>query len=47
MRATSTLVDSEDVGNNTVQLTVSTVIEIEGGSKPACVAESVLRYIGG
>ena len=34
-------------GSNTVQLTVSTVIEIEGGGKPACVAESVLRYIGG
>ena len=47
VRATSTLVDAEDVGNDTVQLTVSTVIEIEGGAKPACVAESVLRYIGG
>ena len=47
VRATSTLVDAEDVGNDTVQLTVSTVIEIEGAGKPACVAESVLRYIGG
>jgi len=46
VRAQSTLVDAEDLGNNTVQLTVSTVIEIEGGSKPACVAESLLRYIG-
>ena len=45
VRATSTLVGAEDVGNNTVQLTVSTVIEVEGGSKPACVAESVLRYL--
>lgn len=46
IRATSTLVDAEDLGNGTVQLTVSTTIEIEGGAKPACVAESVLRYIG-
>src|SRR6476659_5569345 len=45
VRATSTLVGAEDVGNNTVQLTVSTTIEVEGGSKPACVAESVLRYL--
>jgi acyl dehydratase len=47
VRATSTLVDAEDIGDNTVQLTVSTAIELEGASKPACVAESVLRYIGG
>jgi len=47
VRATSTLVDAENVGNDTVQLTVSTVIAIEGAAKPACVAESVLRYIGG
>lgn len=46
VRATSTLVDAEDVGNNTVQLTVSTTVEVQGGGKPACVAESVLRYIG-
>ena len=32
MRATSTLVGAEDVGNNTVQLTVSTAIEVEGGA---------------
>jgi acyl dehydratase len=47
VRATSTLVGAEDIGNDTVQLTVATVIEIEGADKPACVAESVLRYIGG
>ena len=46
VRATSTLVGAEDVGKGTVQLTVSTTIEIEGGTKPACVAESILRYIG-
>ncbi len=47
VRATSKLVDAEDIGNDTVQLTVSTTIEIDGVDKPACVAESVLRYIGG
>jgi acyl dehydratase len=46
VRATSTLVGAEDIGDNTVQLTVSTTIEIDGAGKPACVAESVLRYIG-
>lgn len=46
VRATSTLVGAEDVGNNTVQLTVSTTVEVEGSGKPACVAESVLRYVG-
>lgn len=45
VRATSTVTDSEDLGNGTVQLTVSTTVEIEGGAKPACVAESILRYI--
>ncbi|CAN5700318.1 3-hydroxyacyl-thioester dehydratase HtdZ [soil metagenome] len=45
VRATSTLTDTQDVGNGTVQMTVTTVIEIEGAAKPACVAESILRYI--
>jgi acyl dehydratase len=45
VRATSTLTDTHDIGAGTVQITVTTVIEIEGGAKPACVAESILRYI--
>ncbi|BBZ01495.1 putative enoyl-CoA hydratase 1 [Mycolicibacterium chitae] len=45
VRATSTLVKAEDLGDGALQLTVSTTVEIEGGSKPACVAESILRYI--
>jgi acyl dehydratase len=45
VRATSTLTDTQDVGNGTVQVTVTTTIEIEGAAKPACVAESILRYI--
>lgn len=45
MRATSTLTDTQDIGQGTVQVTVTTAIEIEGAAKPACVAESILRYI--
>ncbi len=45
VRATSTLVDVEEIGQGAVQLTVSTTIEVEGASKPACVAESILRYM--
>ena len=45
VRATSTLVNVEDLGNGAVQLTVSTTVEAEGSAKPACVAESILRYV--
>lgn len=45
VRATSTLTDTQDVGQGTVQVTVTTTIEIEGAAKPACVAESILRYV--
>jgi acyl dehydratase len=45
VRATSTLTDTQDVGQGTVQVTVTTAIEIEGAAKPACVAESILRYV--
>src|SRR5689334_23484493 len=45
VRATTTLVNVEDLGNGAVQLTVSTAVEVEGSGKPACVAESLLRYV--
>jgi acyl dehydratase len=45
VRAQSSLVGVEDLGNGAVQATVSTTVEIEGSAKPACVAESVVRYI--
>lgn len=44
LRATSRLVEAEPVGD-AVQALVSTTVEIEGGDKPACVAESILRYV--
>jgi acyl dehydratase len=45
VRARTSLVDVEDLGNGAVQATMSTTVEIEGGAKPACVAESIVRYI--
>jgi acyl dehydratase len=45
VRAKSTLADVADLGDGALQLTVATTVEIEGGGKPACVAESILRYI--
>jgi acyl dehydratase len=45
VRATTTLVGVEDLGNGTVQGTMSTTIEVDGSPKPACVAESIIRYV--
>ena len=45
VRAKSSLVNIEDLGNGAVQATVSTTVEVEGSDKPACVAESVVRYM--
>ena len=45
VRATTKLVSVDDLGEGTVQATLSTTVEVEGGAKPACVAESVARYI--
>lgn len=44
LRATASLVEAESAGD-AVQARVSTTIDVEGGDKPACVAESVLRYV--
>jgi len=45
VRATSTLTKVEDLGKGALQLTVSTTVSTEGSDKPACVAESILRYM--
>jgi acyl dehydratase len=45
VRATSSLVDVEDLGNGAAQAVVSTTVEIDGSAKPACVVESLVRYI--
>src|ERR1700759_1612179 len=41
----SALVSVDDLGNGAVQAIVSTTVEIDGSPKPACVAESIVRYI--
>ncbi|MGA8251372.1 MAG: MaoC family dehydratase [Mycobacterium sp.] len=45
VRATSSLVSLDDVGDGAVQAVVSTTVEIDGSPKPACVAESIVRYV--
>jgi acyl dehydratase len=45
VRAQSSLVSVDDLGNGAVQATMSTTVEVEGSPKPACVAESLVRYI--
>lgn len=45
VRAMSEVVSVDDLGNGSYQVTLSTVIEIDGVAKPACVAENVVRYL--
>jgi acyl dehydratase len=46
VRLTAGLKDVEEVAGG-LQLTLSAVIEREGGDKPVCIAEPVYRYYGG
>ncbi|MEW2386112.1 MaoC family dehydratase [Micromonospora sp. NPDC047707] len=39
-----TLRDAEDIRGPGVQLTLDTVVEVEGSDKPACVAQLIFRY---
>jgi acyl dehydratase len=43
VRARSTLVDATDVGDGGVQLVTRVTVEVEGSTKPACVADLVTR----
>lgn len=45
IRAETSLVEVADVGGGAHQATLSTTVAIDGSSKPACVAESVVRYL--
>jgi len=45
VRAQASLVSVDELGDGAVQATVSTTVEIDGSPKPACVAESIVRYI--
>jgi len=44
IRLAGTLGAVEDAGVNAVQVVVDFTMEIEGGGKPACVAQGVYRY---
>jgi acyl dehydratase len=43
LRARMTLLESEPIADNGVQMTWKVVVEREGADKPACVAESITR----
>jgi len=45
LRAERTLLEADLKAPNTIQLKQQVTIEIEGGSKPACVAEFLMRLI--
>lgn len=44
VRAVGELVRAEPIGDNAVQTTCRISIEVEGGDKPACVADIIGRY---
>ncbi|PZQ46443.1 MAG: dehydratase [Rhodovulum sulfidophilum] len=44
IRAAGELVDARAIGGGAVQTTVRLTVEIQGGDKPACVADTLQRY---
>ena len=46
IRVHATLAEAEEVDGGGVQATISTVMELEGAPKPACIAQMVHRYYG-
>ncbi|GAA5166937.1 MULTISPECIES: MaoC family dehydratase [Amycolatopsis] len=44
IRARGTLAGVEEVAGDGLQVTADLVVEIEGGTKPACVAQQVARF---
>lgn len=45
VRAQTSVVEVADAGGGAHQVTLSTTVAIDGSAKPACVAESVVRYV--
>ncbi len=45
VRARHKLVEAELKGANTIQVKREVTVEVEGGGKPVCVAESLIRYM--
>jgi acyl dehydratase len=44
VRGSGELVEAERQKDGSVQAKVRVTVEIEGGAKPACVAETISRY---
>ncbi|ORX01670.1 MaoC family dehydratase [Mycolicibacillus trivialis] len=44
IRAAVTVAEVTDLGDGAHQVTLSTTVEIKDAAKPACVAESIVRY---
>ena len=45
VRARHKIAGAELKGENTIQLKREVTVELEGGDKPVCVAESLIRYM--
>ena len=45
VRGVGQLVAAEEVKGGTVQATVRVTVEIEGGAKPACVVDTISRFV--
>jgi acyl dehydratase len=44
IRLAARLAAVEPAGDNAVQLTADFTVEVDGGAKPACVAQAIYRY---
>ena len=45
VRGRAGIADVVDLGDGAYQVTLSTTVEVDGAAKPACVAESIIRYL--
>ncbi len=45
IRGRSELVKVEEVKNGAIQATIRVTVEIEGGDRPACVVDTISRYV--
>jgi acyl dehydratase len=47
VRVTAVLADAEEVAGGGIQATIDAVMELDGGTKPVCIAQMVHRYYKG
>jgi acyl dehydratase len=45
IRGSAKLIKVEDVKGNAVQSTVRVTVEIEGSDRPACIIDTISRYV--